>query len=54
MENGLFEQGFNDATAWLIPRWGNEWITEYIEGWYSGAAFQMEQHPPYCGIQDRY
>jgi hypothetical protein len=52
MMNSLFEQGFNDARAWLPPHWASEWITQYMAGWYSGAAEQMQEHAPYCGIRD--
>jgi hypothetical protein len=53
MENNLFEQGFNDARAWFPPHWASEWIIQYMAGWYSGAAEQMQEVPaPYCGIRD--
>jgi hypothetical protein len=52
LPGSLFEQGFNDAKAWLPPHWASEWITQYMDGWYSGAAEQMQEYPPYCGIRD--
>jgi hypothetical protein len=53
MENSLFKEGFDDATAWLPPRWGNDWMTEYMKGWIAGADKQMQEHAaPYCGIRD--
>ncbi len=45
-----FQEGFDDATAWLPPR--NEWSKKYMEGWTAGAALQMEEHAPHCGIKD--
>ena len=45
-----FQEGFNDATAWLLPR--NEWSKKYMKGWTAGAELQMEEYPPYCNVED--